>query len=334
MPKKRKAAASDSASTTSTTNKKAKTITVSDRTRPVPTVSPVQLVKATKKKRTGSSIDPIDLSSDNDMFVEHYVLKHETDCRCFSSFYSSNNNSSSSTPIQQSLNKLFDQYRDSPKTEPDKILINGVQSYLSDLSIALDEVVHFALCDLLTVTSVGEFERDAFTSGWLSASTSATSNTNPRSNAPAQPFDTVSRQAAHIASLRKRLTTDPAYFKTIYRSAFKLAKPENQRSVPLESALEFWKMFFSSSSGGIEWNTRGTKWLDLWLEFYETQSKRPVNKDLWNMVGELVIKTKEPGGESLEWWTEDGAWPMAVDEFVAWVKDKRKANGEDAMDIS
>ena len=263
-----------------------------------------------------------------------HIEKTETDFAFASSFYSSNNNSSSSTPIQQNLNKLFDQYRDSPKTEPDKILISGAQSYLSDLSIVLDEVVHFALCDLLTVTSVGEFERESFISGWLSASTSATSNTNPRSNTPAQPLDNTPRQAAHIAFLRKRLTTDSAYFKTIYRSAFKLAKPENQRSVPLESALEFWKMFFSSSSGGINWNTRGTKWLDLWLEFYETQHKRPVNKDLWNMVGELVMKTKEPGGESLEWWTEDSAWPMAVDEFVTWVKDKRKVNGEDVMDTS
>jgi DCN1-like protein 1/2 len=72
----------------------------------------------------------------------------------------------------------------------------------------------------------------------------------------------------------------------------------------------------------------------MWCEFYESQVKRPVNKDLWNMVGELVQKTKEPGGESLEWWTEDGAWPMAVDEFVSWVKEKRKASAPpaDAME--
>jgi DCN1-like protein 1/2 len=71
----------------------------------------------------------------------------------------------------------------------------------------------------------------------------------------------------------------------------------------------------------------------LWVEFYETNNKRPVNKDLWNMVGELVLKTKEPDGESLNWWTEDGAWPMAVDDFVTYVKEKRKVNG-DTMDIS
>ncbi|RMZ75676.1 hypothetical protein DV737_g5187, partial [Chaetothyriales sp. CBS 132003] len=252
-------------------------------------------------------------------------------------FYSSNNTASASTPVQQHLNKLFDTYRDSPQTEPDKILIDGAQSYLSDLSIAVDEVVHFALCDLLDVESIGEFKRKAFVSGWLNASTTTTTTTttaaatatarpSARTATAAtaqqpQPLDTIPRQSAHVSLLRKRLTSDPAYFKTIYRAAFKFAKPEHQRSVPLESALEFWKMFFSAASGGIEWNNgrRGVQWLDLWLEFYETQGKRPVNKDLWNMVGELVLKTKEePDEQTIDGWRADGAWPFAIDDFIAW----------------
>ena len=87
--------------------------------------------------------------------------------------------------------------------------------------------------------------------------------------------------------------------------------------------MEFWKMFFGAEPGGIGWNTASTPWLDWWLEFYQFHHKRPVNKDLWNMVGELVDKTREPGGENLAWWSEDGAWPMAVDEFIAFVKEKR-----------
>ena len=222
---------------------------------------------------------------------------------------------------------------DKPKEEPDKIMIDGVQKYLSDLSIALDEVVHLALCDLLSCPSIGEFDRESFISGWTAASTTSPNSPIPP---PPKPLDATPRQQAYVSTLRKRLTSDPVYFKTVYRSSFKLAKQnESQRSVPLDAAIEFWKMFFSTSSGGIEWNSKATPWLDLWCEFYETQGKRPVNKDLWNMVGELVQKTKEPGGESLEWWTEDGAWPMAVDEFVAWVKEKRKVEGGgDEMDTS
>ena len=103
--------------------------------------------------------------------------------------------------------------------------------------------------------------------------------------------------------------------------------------MPVETAVEFWTTFFSASSGGIEWNTARTAWLDLWNDFYATHVKRPVNKDLWNMVGELMTQTQEVGGESLSWWTEDGAWPMAVDEFVAYVKEKRGGKA-DSMDTS
>ena len=106
----------------------------------------------------------------------------------------------------------------------------------------------------------------------------------------------------------------------------------------MDAALEFWQMFFGGKAkGGTEWNSRRTPWLDWWLEFYETKTKRPVNKDLWNMVMELVSKTKEEGGESLEWWNENGAWPMAVDEFVEFVKERRRGSmgGQgDGMDTS
>lgn len=149
-------------------------------------------------------------------------------------------------------------------------------------------------------------------------------------------YDTISKQSKYITQLRKRLASDPSYFKEIYRGTFRLAKPENQKSVPMDAALEFWQMFFGGKAkGGMEWNSKQTPWLDCWLEFYETKTKRPVNKDLWNMVMELVTKTKEEAGESLEWWNENGAWPMAVDEFVESVKERRKGLGQaDGMDTS
>lgn len=206
------------------------------------------------------------------------------------------------------------------KTSPDKIGIEGAQKYLGDLDVALDDIALLCLCELLQCSTIGEFDREPFISGWQTAA--ATSGS----------LDTLPKQSTHIASLRKRLPTDGPYFKKVYRYAFNLAKSPGQKSVPMDSALEFWQMFFSSSKGGVEWNGRNTAWLDEWLKFYETKGKRPVNKDLWNMVYELMVKTKEPGGEDLGWWKEDGAWPMAVDDFVAHVKQQR--GGEAAMDTT
>ncbi|EXJ56070.1 hypothetical protein A1O7_09001 [Cladophialophora yegresii CBS 114405] len=236
------------------------------------------------------------------------------------SFYQSGSGTTSVPPLQQNLNKIFDQYRDNPRDAPDKIGIEGAQKYLTDLDVELDEVAHLAICDLLQCPSIGEFDREPYVSGWRSVSTGD------------KPYDSSSRQAQYIDVIRKRLSTDSNYFKQVYRNAFKLAKPEGQRSVPMDSAIDFWNMFFRQGKGGIEWNTASTKWLDLWCEFYESQIKRPVNKDLWNMVGELVTRTREPGGESFDWWTEDGAWPMAIDEYVGFMK-KRSGDG-DSMDTS
>lgn len=256
-------------------------------------------------------------------------------------FYQSSSGTVPVPLVQQNLNKLFDQYRgksnvvvadglankpdtktpDNPKDSPDNIGIDGAQNYLTAIEVELDEVAHLGICDLLQCPSIGEFEREAFVTGWRSVSTGD------------RPYDTTSRQAQYVDIIRKKLVSDPTYFKQVYRNAFKLAKPEGQRSVPVESAVDFWTMFFSSGKGGIEWSTQATDWLNLWNEFYQSQCKRPVNKDLWNMVGELVVKTREPDGESLAWWSENGAWPMAIDDFVAHVKEKRKAAG-DRMDTS
>ena len=158
--------------------------------------------------------------------------------------------------------------------------MDGAGAYLTDLKVDLDEVAHLAICDLLQCPSIGEIDRETFISGWRSVSTGDKS------------YDTSSRQAQYIDVIRKRLSNDTSYFKQVYRNAFKLAKPEGQRSVPMDSAIELWRMFFQQGKGGIEWNNASTNWLELWCDFYQEHGKRPVNKDLWNMVGELVLKDK------------------------------------------
>lgn len=194
---------------------------------------------------------------------------------------------------------------------------DGAMRYLSDLNVDLEDATVMAIFDLLDSPSMGEFSREGFTSGWTSAST------------PSNPCDTIDRQALYIKTLQSRLTSDPAYFRQVYKNAFKYAKPPNQRAIPVDDAFAYWDMFFRAGHSGIEWNTSSTKWMDLWTDFYKERVKRPVNKDLWNQVAELVKKTQEPGGEGLGWWSEDGAWPTAVDDFVAFVKEKRAVGGMD-----
>lgn len=46
---------------------------------------------------------------------------------------------------------------------------------------------------------------------------------------------------------------------------------------------------------------------------------------------------KSQGDESMSWWSEDGAWPGVLDDFVGYVKEKRGtpvvAASGDGMDV-
>jgi len=189
--------------------------------------------------------------------------------------------------------------------------MEGAQKYFDVIGIDLEDVSVLVVSELLDAPSLGEFSREGFITGWTNAASAS------------NPCDSLDRQKMHIKSLVQKLPNDPSYFKQVYKGSFKYAKQENQRAIPVESAFAFWDTFFDGQKGGIDWSSSSTNWYELWREYYTSKNNRPVNKDLWNQVAELVSKTREPGGETMEWWSEDGAWPTAVDDFVAFVKEKR-----------
>jgi len=212
-----------------------------------------------------------------------------------------------------SLNKLFDSYRDAPGNNPDGIGIEGVMKYFGDINIELDEVACFGIAELLKSPTMGEFTREGFIEGWKLAG-----------------CDTLPKMINHASALRLRITSRAEVFRRVYRYAFILCRQAGQRNLSFEIASDQWQLFFSSKSGGVDWNTASTPWLDWWIEFLEGRGTKPVNKDLWEQTEVFMRKTQED--ESLGWWTADGAWPGALDDFVLWVKVKRGKAAE-AMEI-
>ena len=49
-----------------------------------------------------------------------------------------------------------------------------------------------------------------------------------------------------------------------------------------------------------------------------------MSKDMWEQTGVFVGKCRED--ESMAWWSEEGAWPGVLDEFVVYVREKRAGN--------
>ncbi|KAF6238344.1 hypothetical protein HO173_003624 [Letharia columbiana] len=233
------------------------------------------------------------------------------------SFFQSSNglSGSSGTANTPALNKIFDKYRDNAAEEPDKIGIEGSMRYLTDLGVKLDEVVVLAVLTELGAPTMGEFTREGFVNGWQS-----------------HRAETLPKQQGQIASFRRSLATTPDFFKRIYKQTFLIARLPGQKIVPLETALEYWRLLLTAPS--LSWNTASTPWLTLWLEYLEAQWKKSVSKDMWDQTGVFAMKSLED--ESMSWWSEDGAWPGVLDEFVFYVREKRgDATGaaESEMDV-
>ncbi|KAJ5894720.1 hypothetical protein N7495_006411 [Penicillium taxi] len=134
----------------------------------------------------------------------------------------------------------------------------------------------------------------------------------------------------HVEYLRKKIPADKNVFRAVYRYCFLLSRMQGQRNVQYEIAVEQWRMLFNAESGGVAANTATTPWLDWWIEFCEQNGKKPISKDLWEQLEVFLNKAHED--ETLGWWSTDGAWPGAIDEFAAFVKEKKSANSE-AMEV-
>lgn len=205
-----------------------------------------------------------------------------------------------STASKAALNKIFDKYQKKPGDE-DTIEVNGTLAYFQDVGIG-EGIEQFIVSELLQCQTFGEITREGFTKGWGELG-----------------CDTIDKQKKLIAARRASISSDTNLKKTVYSYAFKLGlQPTNQRSVPKDYAVEFWRVLLAPPI--ITWKTSRRDWLAEWLEFVEKSSTKGVNKDVWEQTIKFAEETVKD--DSLKWWDETSAWPALVDEFVEWIKDK------------
>lgn len=53
---------------------------------------------------------------------------------------------------------------------------------------------------------------------------------------------------------------------------------------------------------------------------------------MWDQLYTFWSKTVED--ESLEWWSEDGAWPSVIDDFVAFVREEKRGGWNGGKDVN
>ncbi|KAI4132228.1 MAG: hypothetical protein LQ347_002647, partial [Umbilicaria vellea] len=209
-------------------------------------------------------------------------------------FFQSSNNLSGPSGQTVALSKLFDKYREEAAESPDTIGVEGSMKYLGDLAVNLDEVVVLSVLAELQAPTMGEFSREGFIQGWKTYSA-----------------DTLSKQQALIPQFRRHLLTHPDFFKRTYKHTFLIARSPGQKSVALDTAIEYWRLLFCAP--GLAWHSPTTPWMEWWTEFLEARWNKSVNRDMWDQTGVFVGRCL--ADESMGWWSEDGAWPGVLDEF-------------------
>jgi len=211
--------------------------------------------------------------------------------------------------------------------------------YLSDLGVKLDEAAVLTVLTELNAPTMGEFTREGFINGWsnhrylLQPSLPPFSNPNTPypsiSLTPPPSADTLPKQHQTTLSFRRSLTTSPPFFRKTYKSTFPLARLPGAKVLPLDTAIDYWRLLFTAPS--VAWSTPQTPWLEWWIEYLETRWKKAISKDMWDQTGSFMAKTLED--EGMGWWSEDGAWPGVLDEFVGFVRERRGVGEGSEMDV-
>lgn len=75
--------------------------------------------------------------------------------------------STASPAGKNTLNKLFDSFKDDADTEPDSVGPGGSISYIEKLGVDPENLEVFALLETIQAPTIGEMSRKGFVDGWL-----------------------------------------------------------------------------------------------------------------------------------------------------------------------
>nr|XP_018265886.1 defective in Cullin neddylation protein 1 [Kwoniella dejecticola CBS 10117]OBR88044.1 defective in Cullin neddylation protein 1 [Kwoniella dejecticola CBS 10117] len=151
-------------------------------------------------------------------------------------------------------------------------------------------------------------------------------------------IDSLASLKSYLPTLRKKLNTDPAYFKKVYMHVFTLAKgPDpSTRTLQLDTAVALWTTFIppalssnpsslsrtsdtdTGSNSGPPQFTRAD--FDLWIEFIQKKGKA-VSKDTWSLLIDFIRSIDKEFKE----YDDEGAWPSTIDDFVEFVGTSRNS---------
>ncbi|OWZ78094.1 defective in Cullin neddylation protein 1 [Cryptococcus neoformans Bt85] len=245
-----------------------------------------------------------------------YIKKYKHIEAAVDAFYNNEPAPRADPAQERKLGEIWEKFKD--PSDPKLIKIDGTMELCEELDIDPGtDAVLFCLAADLGSRATGEWEKAPFVTGIASY--------------PGN-IDSLPKLKAYLPTLREKLVSEPEYFKKVYNHAFQLARGGPQsltRSLPLDTAIDLWTLFFPpafnhspSALSHLPDNSPPQftqPEFDLWIQFMQKKNKA-VSKDTWALLVDFARGIDKDFKE----YDEDGAWPSMIDDFVEYVREKKR----------
>lgn len=151
--------------------------------------------------------------------------------------------------------------------------------FLQEIDVGLEEPTVLVVAELLKAPTMGEFSREGFVAGWLSLGQVLFCFSYPEVANGLASCKNLEQMRARVPALRRSLSSDEEVFKRVYMYTFALARSPGQKSLPLDTAIEYWKLLLDN---------RFEAQLPVWIEFLEKNYRKAISKDTWNCMYDFV----------------------------------------------
>ncbi|CAG0915151.1 unnamed protein product [Notodromas monacha] len=166
---------------------------------------------------------------------------------------------------------------------------DGMEKFCQDLGVEPENIVMLVLAWQMNASQMGYFSEPEWIFGLSRLG-----------------CDSITKLRGRLGFLRDILS-DPENFKSIYRYAFDFARNKNQKNLDLDTAKGMMALLLAKI-----WPLH-----EQFQQFLDFQKHyKVINRDQWCNILEFSRSIKP----DLSNYDEDGAWPVLLDEFVAWLK--------------
>ena len=98
-------------------------------------------------------------------------------------------------------------------------------------------------------------------------------------------------------------------FAKIYAFVFGYSVEAGQKSLATDVAIELWRLLLAPHFS----------LLDEWIEFTKSYGRKVISRDTWLQLNEFCKNIRTDFAN----YDENGAWPVMIDDFVGYMKEKR-----------